>query len=81
MLTVAREETDGHRCCQTVSVLLFIHLPVRFSVSDEVPVERRGGGGGKEGEREREQTVCTGTVRHKQATKPMLNQTCNTPLS
>ena len=30
VFTVGRKETDGHRCCQTVSVLLFIHSTVRF---------------------------------------------------
>ena len=44
MLTVGREETDGHRCCQTVSVLFVDALICAVSVL----VER------KEAERERE---------------------------
>lgn len=52
VLTVGREETDGHGCCQTVSVLVFIYLSMRLSVSSEVLVER-----GRERERANRECV------------------------
>ena len=64
MLTVGREETDGHRCCQTVSVLFVDALICAVSVLVErKEVEReerkrgkgeRERGGGGRGERENE---------------------------
>ena len=55
VFTVGREETDGHRCCQTVSVVHLISVFMRFSVSSEVLlIVERGRERGREKERERD---------------------------
>ena len=63
MLTVGREETDGHRCCQTVSVLFVDALIYAVSVL----VERREGEREKrERGRERERKGVRGERRERE---------------